>query len=109
MFFFQAEDGIRDIGVTGVQTCALPIYREDGRRRARQGQPALLGLDQPAGQGQADAVPVPAVGLAGEQHALRVLDAGALEIGRASWRERVSVSVGAASLKKKKHTAPECT
>src|SRR3712207_9208895 len=24
--FFQAEDGIRDIGVTGVQTCALPIY-----------------------------------------------------------------------------------
>src|SRR3712207_8164188 len=26
MFFFQAEDGIRDIGVTGVQTCALPIW-----------------------------------------------------------------------------------
>src|SRR5947209_13079694 len=26
LFFFQAEDGIRDIGVTGVQTCALPIY-----------------------------------------------------------------------------------
>src|SRR3712207_4743480 len=26
IFFFQAEDGIRDIGVTGVQTCALPIY-----------------------------------------------------------------------------------
>ena len=26
-FFFQAEDGIRDIGVTGVQTCALPICR----------------------------------------------------------------------------------
>src|SRR3712207_2781498 len=25
MLFFQAEDGIRDIGVTGVQTCALPI------------------------------------------------------------------------------------
>src|SRR3712207_5392539 len=25
--FFQAEDGIRDIGVTGVQTCALPISR----------------------------------------------------------------------------------
>ena len=27
-FFFQAEDGIRDIGVTGVQTCALPISHE---------------------------------------------------------------------------------
>src|SRR5256712_6789181 len=25
-FFFQAEDGIRDLIVTGVQTCALPIY-----------------------------------------------------------------------------------
>src|SRR3712207_7627665 len=28
-FFFQAEDGIRDIGVTGVQTCALPISTFD--------------------------------------------------------------------------------
>src|SRR3989449_8133966 len=27
-FFFQAEDGIRDVAMTGVQTCALPIYRE---------------------------------------------------------------------------------
>src|SRR6266496_5487172 len=50
-FFFQAEDGIRDLYVTGVQTCALPIYeqqlavlhaplarvvvREDGVRPAR--------------------------------------------------------------------------
>src|SRR3989449_6025442 len=31
-FFFQAEDGIRDVAVTGVQTCALPIYA-----RARAG------------------------------------------------------------------------
>src|SRR2546429_2348797 len=30
-FFFQAEDGIRDVAVTGVQTCALPISA--GRRR----------------------------------------------------------------------------
>src|SRR5256884_5387422 len=32
-FFFQAEDGIRDVAVTGVQTCALPIYlvREQAR------------------------------------------------------------------------------
>src|SRR5437762_3986129 len=28
-FFFQAEDGIRDTSVTGVQTCALPISRRD--------------------------------------------------------------------------------
>ena len=26
VFFFQAEDGIRDYKVTGVQTCALPIW-----------------------------------------------------------------------------------
>src|SRR5690606_39563982 len=46
LFFFQAEDGIRDFHVTGVQTCALPIYPEAGitrkatpactARRARQ-------------------------------------------------------------------------
>src|SRR5260370_3844906 len=29
-FFFQAEDGIRDSSVTGVQTCALPISRHPG-------------------------------------------------------------------------------
>src|SRR5256884_5242321 len=31
-FFFQAEDGIRDVAVTGVQTCALPISRPTRRR-----------------------------------------------------------------------------
>src|SRR5256886_11575644 len=30
-FFFQAEDGIRDLTVTGVQTCALPIW-SSGRK-----------------------------------------------------------------------------
>src|SRR2546422_1538638 len=33
-FFFQAEDGIRDVAVTGVQTCALPIYIEIQVHRA---------------------------------------------------------------------------
>src|SRR5690606_39426809 len=32
-FFFQAEDGIRDFHVTGVQTCALPICRQRPARR----------------------------------------------------------------------------
>src|SRR5690606_40904376 len=32
-FFFQAEDGIRDFHVTGVQTCALPIFPFAARRR----------------------------------------------------------------------------
>src|SRR2546430_12304338 len=30
-FFFQAEDGIRDLTVTGVQTCALPILSRAGQ------------------------------------------------------------------------------
>src|SRR3989454_4102271 len=40
-FFFQAEDGIRDYKVTGVQTCALPIYRES-RRLEREERHELL-------------------------------------------------------------------
>src|SRR5258706_10008633 len=39
-FFFQAEDGIRDWSVTGVQTCALPIL--DRVLDWRQGQPMEL-------------------------------------------------------------------
>src|SRR5687768_18133003 len=31
-FFFQAEDGIRDVAVTGVQTCALPISCQGGEQ-----------------------------------------------------------------------------
>jgi len=39
VFFFQAEDGIRDLIVTGVQTCALPIWDDfrDGRLRDYHG------------------------------------------------------------------------
>src|SRR6266566_9816310 len=39
-FFFQAEDGIRDYKVTGVQTCALPIYARICRRSARSKMPS---------------------------------------------------------------------
>src|SRR2546429_812572 len=35
LFFFQAEDGIRDVAVTGVQTCALPIFRREGNTGGR--------------------------------------------------------------------------
>src|SRR5207244_7399000 len=37
VFFFQAEDGIRDDLVTGVQTCALPIWRARAPGGARRG------------------------------------------------------------------------
>src|SRR5205807_3156047 len=36
-FFFQAEDGIRDYKVTGVQTCALPIWMTPEQARQRFG------------------------------------------------------------------------
>src|SRR5260370_15248329 len=35
-FFFQAEDGIRDSSVTGVQTCALPICVDDRKPEVRR-------------------------------------------------------------------------
>src|SRR5256886_5813124 len=41
-FFFQAEDGIRDLTVTGVQTCALPIYRAPDAERHQQKEEDLL-------------------------------------------------------------------
>src|SRR3712207_3877974 len=40
LFFFQAEDGIRDIGVTGVQTCALPIFERYYQAGSLIGTPA---------------------------------------------------------------------
>src|SRR5436189_4085855 len=43
-FFFQAEDGIRDTSVTGVQTCALPISQRDSEtardRKRSQHEPS---------------------------------------------------------------------
>src|SRR3989454_10506977 len=43
-FFFQAEDGIRDYKVTGVQTCALPI----SQRGVHEVGPGMIALDIPA-------------------------------------------------------------
>src|SRR5699024_1991585 len=46
VFFFQAEDGIRGRNVTGVQTCALPIFRA----AVGQAQSATTAADQQAGR-----------------------------------------------------------
>src|SRR3712207_7218745 len=52
-FFFQAEDGIRDIGVTGVQTCALPIScRFNGRTAQPLGPTTAPGCDEPTSRCQ---------------------------------------------------------
>src|SRR2546426_10331546 len=41
-FFFQAEDGIRDYKVTGVQTCALPIWQRQQALEGRVGPVTLV-------------------------------------------------------------------
>src|SRR2546430_6686075 len=43
VFFFQAEDGIRDLTVTGVQTCALPILAHEGYQAAALGLRGIPG------------------------------------------------------------------
>src|SRR5256885_3340125 len=86
-FFFQAEDGIRDYKVTGVQTCALPIWPAV-TRRIRQSCDHLAVRSsrfRPAtGRSKGDAVrPVGGV-FTGEERVAEFV-----EIGRASCRERV--------------------
>src|SRR6516165_2860455 len=51
-FFFQAEDGIRDLTVTGVQTCALPISSE-----RRTNSTGVFSPRDPPGPGPAGAAP----------------------------------------------------
>src|SRR5436305_14374405 len=87
-FFFQAEDGIRDADVTGVQTCALPIWRVFTRQRLLEWETAAE-----AEAGVAKRTPVDAY--------LNWMPVIA-KIGRASCRERGSVSEGGAALTKKK-------
>src|SRR3712207_7506994 len=50
-FFFQAEDGIRDIGVTGVQTCALPIWGATCDPKARFSSSSVIGAAPASGAG----------------------------------------------------------
>src|SRR2546429_1146016 len=50
-FFFQAEDGIRDVAVTGVQTCALPIsfFRAASARGRPACSPEILVIHKDSG------------------------------------------------------------
>src|SRR5690606_41161957 len=93
-FFFQAEDGIRDFHVTGVQTCALPISwpaRRGRVRRRRASRWARTVRHGRAGQGPDKARPrqdPPAEQRPGPGSP----DGWSGEIGRASWRERVRIT-----------------
>src|SRR2546429_109823 len=50
VFFFQAEDGIRDVAVTGVQTCALPISLPEGELAPLEG--AVSSVADASGKGR---------------------------------------------------------
>src|SRR5476649_2983515 len=75
LFFFQAEAGIRDHCVTGVQTCALPILKRLVLCAGRTIQASLRQISGADSPGQ---------------------------LGRASYRERVYISVVDGALTKKK-------
>src|SRR5206468_8813617 len=105
-FFFQAEDGIRDLIVTGVQTCALPILAGAGAGGI------LMALANPP----LDLGPLAFFAAIPLLWALRGVRArrgallglafglayyGIVQIGRASCRERGWISVSAVELKKK--------
>src|SRR5690606_40557470 len=90
-FFFQAEDGIRDFHVTGVQTCALPISRIVAK------EPRIDGRDNKTVRPISIEVGVlpkahgSALFTRGETQALVVATLGNardVQIGRASCRER---------------------
>src|SRR5690625_7559662 len=85
-FFFQAEDGIRDGHVTGVQTCALPIYFLDIGRAASDVEEVCRFDAGMCFAGIGDDVE----GAHDEQ------------IGRASCRERVWMTVVEGAVKKKR-------
>src|SRR5437879_12285768 len=89
-FFFQAEDGIRDTSVTGVQTCALPICRLRRRRcQGGAGDPPLRRLER--------AQPEP-------------LLAAAVQRGRLRSEERrvgKGVEIGIGRMRKKKQRSSE--
>src|SRR5206468_6378966 len=100
-FFFQAEDGIRDLIVTGVQTCALPI--SFASRFAAQG---VRYLDAPVTGGQKGSVEATLSFMVGGDAAdlerarpwlltmgKKIIHCG--QIGRASCRERGEVRVEA--------------
>src|SRR2546430_13318240 len=58
VFFFQAEDGIRDLTVTGVQTCALPISYESVQKKARDAPLAIVPYGDTAGPGVHPGLPL---------------------------------------------------
>src|SRR5205823_11367167 len=108
-FFFQAEDGIRDKLVTGVQTCALPISGRDTAegsgarpvRRPKTGEARRRdGVSCEAARARADR------GVLRVRRRERPALANEAEIGRASCRERVATAGGGVA---RRHTTRKAT
>src|SRR2546430_3369620 len=92
-FFFQAEDGIRDLTVTGVQTCALPIYCGASRNAYKQEGKKTLAYEiaEQTAWVPPDVVVVPvAVG-----ETFIATQRGFREMLRAGWIPRVPLMVAA--------------
>src|SRR5438309_10788286 len=103
-FFFQAEDGIRDGTVTGVQTCALPISADGAGGRLR----ADPGLPEPHRERHQVPERAPPRG-ADRRRAPRrrvALLRPRQQIGRASCRERVEVARVPAGSCRTRRTTP---
>src|SRR5690625_6253197 len=87
-FFFQAEDGIRDGHVTGVQTCALPISRSADQTEEPRPTSRELAISMAS-----STVEYLIIGRAGPNCSSATsglsLSISATKIGRASCRERV--------------------
>src|SRR5205809_4026615 len=101
VFFFQAEDGIRDVAVTGVQTCALPISLV-GVAGASAQQRQITG--QVTSAATREAVAGVNVSVTGTAFAAVTNSDGSYaipEIGRASCRKECRSRVSADHLQKK--------
>src|SRR2546429_5189226 len=100
VFFFQAEDGIRDVAVTGVQTCALPISTSviGALKRGLTPLQKELGIYVCGGRGKHSRQTPQELVSIGD----RVGFDGQAQIGRGAWRGRGEISVVAGSFKKKK-------
>src|SRR5690606_40617540 len=90
-FFFQAEDGIRDFHVTGVQTCALPIFRAAQSERSPRSRSTRSAASVPLGSLPCTLPATHRIGT--PRSVICFASASGVQIGRASCRERVWIVV----------------
>src|SRR5206468_6930292 len=107
VFFFQAEDGIRGLIVTGVQTCALPISsgRGDASERVLRACETATRDQDSTGDSGRGMKQMSRMSRARSATSIRPADSGldsSIKIGRASCRERGEISVVDGAVKKRR-------